>query len=260
MSTGDTRTFKYREVQQRRPVPADAPGWPDAAPAHFLVVEDDPIIGQAVVRSAAGLLRPRLASSGAEALAALAERPLPRFVLLDFRLPDMDGLDVLRHLRAQPALRLLPVVVFSSLADPGLIARTRAAGADDWVQKPDDPRALHEAVRQLCRRWGGLVGDGPARGNGSHAAPPASVEGTGAGGLAVDPLGTTSSTTTHSTTTTTTTTRSGSTTTTTTTTVTVTSQSTTAAAGPATAVADGDAKPADPPSEAGTVTWRASAT
>ena len=118
------------------------------------MVEDDPIIGRAVGRAADGVLPARLAKTGAEAIAALLDRPLPRFVLLDFRLPDMDGLQVLRHLRADPDCRSLPVIFFSSLQDRELIERTLAAGANDWIPKPDDPRSLHNTVRDLCQRWG----------------------------------------------------------------------------------------------------------
>lgn len=131
----------------------DVEGLPPPA-AHFLVVEDDPIIGRAVCSAADGVLVPRLAQTGGQALTALLDRPLPRFVLLDFRLPDMDGLQVLRRLRADPECRQLPVIVFSSLQDRERIERTLAAGADDWVLKPDDPGSLQRTVRQLCERWG----------------------------------------------------------------------------------------------------------
>ena len=125
-----------------------------ASSAYLLVVEDDPVIGPAVCAAAQALLPARLAQTGAQAIAALRERPLPRFVLLDFRLPDMDGLQVLKAVRADPACRALPIILFSSLTDPAAIERTLAAGADAWVTKPDDPPSLRRLVLELCQRWG----------------------------------------------------------------------------------------------------------
>ncbi|HUR24565.1 MAG TPA: response regulator [Candidatus Thermoplasmatota archaeon] len=118
------------------------------------MVEDDAVIGRAVQRAADGLLEARLAGTGQQALEALAGAELPRFILLDFGLPDMDGLQVLRRLRADPRCSKLPVILFSSLRDPERVAQTAQAGADAWVPKPDDPVALREAVRTLCKTWG----------------------------------------------------------------------------------------------------------
>lgn len=119
----------------------------------FLVVEDDDAIRRAIARAADGLLDVRFATRGQEALEAL-RGPLPRFVLLDFVLPDMDGLQVLRRLRAEPRCGALPVIIFSSLRDERRMQQTLSAGADDWVAKPDHPMELRDAVRALCGRWG----------------------------------------------------------------------------------------------------------
>lgn len=119
----------------------------------FLVVEDDEAIRRGIGRAAKGVLPVRFAPTGQEALSALSG-PLPRFVLLDFVLPDMDGLQVLRRLRADPRCAGLPVVIFSSLTDEGRRQQTLAAGADAWVAKPDHPEELRRAVQGLCARWG----------------------------------------------------------------------------------------------------------
>ena len=119
----------------------------------FLAVEDDDAIRRAIGKAADGVLGVRFATTGQEALRAL-RGPLPRFVLLDFGLPDMDGLQVLRQVRADPRCAALPVVVFSSLRDERRRSDTLAAGADDWVAKPDHPAELRQAVRALCARWG----------------------------------------------------------------------------------------------------------
>lgn len=128
--------------------------------AHFLVVEDDAVIRRAVDRAARGLMEARFAESVTAALDALRSGPLPRFVLLDYVLPDGDGLHVLRQLRADARFASVPVVMFSSLQDPHKAQQTLAAGAQAWVRKPDDPHDLREAVRALCLEWGGPAGAG----------------------------------------------------------------------------------------------------
>lgn len=127
----------------------------DALPRQpfFLVVEDDDAIRRAIGRAAQGVLDVRFAPTGQEALDAL-QGPLPLFVLLDFVLPDMDGLQVLRRLRSDPRCTPLPVIIFSSLQDEGRRRQTLAAGANAWVAKPDHPAELRDAVHGLCAQWG----------------------------------------------------------------------------------------------------------
>ena len=130
-------------------------GWVDASlpGPFFLVVEDDDAIRRAIGKAADGLLDVRFAQNGQEALEAL-RGPLPSFVLLDFVLPDLDGLQVVRRLRADPRWAACPVIIFSSLRDERRRKDTLSAGANDWVAKPDHPAELRQAVRSLCARWG----------------------------------------------------------------------------------------------------------
>ena len=79
----------------------------------------------------------------------LARRHRPDLVLLDLHLPDMQGLEVLLKLRADPLTRDIPVVVTSADATPGQIARLRAAGADEYLTKPLDIPLFSELVRKL---------------------------------------------------------------------------------------------------------------
>lgn len=133
-------------------------------PAHFLVVEDDAVIQRAIARGTRDLLEARFAATGAAALQALEGAELPRFILLDHGLPDVDGLEVLRRLRERPRCQGIPVVMFSSLQDPARTRLALAAGASEWVAKPDDPVGLRLRVRAICRRWAGAAaapGAGP---------------------------------------------------------------------------------------------------
>ncbi|QPF76297.1 PAS domain S-box protein [Roseateles sp. DAIF2] len=82
---------------------------------------------------------------------SLARERAPALVLLDINLPEMDGYEVLRRLRADPATRALPVVAVSANAKAEDLARGRAAGFDDYLTKPLDVARLLALVDALPR-------------------------------------------------------------------------------------------------------------
>ena len=89
------------------------------------------------------------AASGAAALAAIAKEP-PDLVLLDIRMPEMDGYEVCRRIRADPATAVLPIVMVTSAEGEERLAALEA-GADDFITKPFDHRELLARVRSLVR-------------------------------------------------------------------------------------------------------------
>jgi CheY-like chemotaxis protein len=111
-----------------------------------LVVEDDEAIRSmlAILLEQGEAFALELASDGAEALRRAAEHP-PRVVVLDLRLPKVDGLEVARRLRAEPATRHAWIVAISALA-----AREEAlaAGCDEFLAKPLDIAVLEATVRR----------------------------------------------------------------------------------------------------------------
>ncbi len=128
-----------------------ATGDPVRAPAaavRVLCIEDNPV--NALLMREALALRPgeielRLADSGEHGLEVLASWQ-PDLVLLDMSLPGIDGLEVLRRLRAQASTAKLPCVAVSADAMPHQIARARTAGFDDYWVKPLDVPTLADRV------------------------------------------------------------------------------------------------------------------
>lgn len=97
---------------------------------------------------------------GVDALAYLREaargengRQLPTVILLDLKLPRMDGLELLRQIRADERLKRLPVVVLTSSKEQQDIMASYDLGANSYIRKPVDFERFTEAVRQLGLYW-----------------------------------------------------------------------------------------------------------
>ena len=121
----------------------------DPAAARILVVDDDEQI-RYVLRQ---LLSPagyaiEEAGTAAAALEQIRRDP-PDLVLLDLRLPDRSGHDVLEEIRADPATRLLPVVMMTGYATSAERARAQAEGVTDFIPKPFSPHELLPRVGAL---------------------------------------------------------------------------------------------------------------
>jgi len=78
---------------------------------------------------------------------------LPEVVLLDLKLPKVDGLDVLRRMRADERTRRLPVVILTSSNEESDVLRSYDLGANSFVQKPVDFAEFLEAARHLGLYW-----------------------------------------------------------------------------------------------------------
>src|ERR1700681_283874 len=98
-----------------------------------------------------------------------ALHPLPQLVLLDLKLPRVDGLEVLRRVRAEPRTRLLPIVVLTSSDEQRDIIMSYGLGANSYVRKPVAFEEFVEAARTLGLYW--LVLNKPAPEDADSPAP-----------------------------------------------------------------------------------------
>ena len=90
------------------------------------------------------------AASGGEGV-ALASEELPDVILMDIRLPDMDGTEAARRLKTDPRTAPIPVVALTSLAMKGDREWFLSVGFDGYLEKPISVRELPEQVRSFCR-------------------------------------------------------------------------------------------------------------
>lgn len=124
----------------------------------LLVVEDNPQDEFFILRAldALGILR-EVARDGEEALLRLLspqrEGPLPCAVFLDIMLPRVNGWEVLRQLRENSRTRYLPVVMFSSSAEPRDLESCYRLGANGYVHKGIDTGEFQKRVQAMAEFW-----------------------------------------------------------------------------------------------------------
>jgi CheY-like chemotaxis protein len=131
----------------------------------ILLVEDNPDHEALTIRAlkkAHVMNDIMVAHDGAEALELLfgvegdsGRRPIPtpQLILLDLKLPKVDGLEVLRRLRETARTRLIPVVVLTSSDEEGDVVTSYKLGANSYVCKPVDFVQFMEATKQLGLYW-----------------------------------------------------------------------------------------------------------
>lgn len=126
---------------------------------HILLVEDNP---DDVVLTLRALKKNNISnevvvkSDGVEALDYLlgpGSRDLPVVVLLDIKMPRLDGLEVLQRLRAEERTRLLPVVILTSSKEECDILNGYKLGANSYVRKPVEFEQFNEAIKHLGLYW-----------------------------------------------------------------------------------------------------------
>ncbi len=131
----------------------------------ILLIEDnsdDEILTMRALDAAAIKADIDVVHDGAEALDYLLGRGpcrdrdrhvLPQLILLDLKLPKIDGLQVVRQVKETEATRLIPIVVLTTSDENTDICRSYQYGANSYVRKPVDFNRFQEAIRQISRYW-----------------------------------------------------------------------------------------------------------
>ena len=124
---------------------------PDDELLTLLAIKDNNIVNEVIV-----------AHDGEEALAYLfgtgkySDRDLstmPQVVLLDLKLPKVDGLEVLQQIRLNPLTQLLPVVILTSSKEEADIIKSYQLGANSYIRKPVDFEQFSDSIKQLGLYW-----------------------------------------------------------------------------------------------------------
>ena len=113
--------------------------------ASIICVDDEPVNLTIMEELLQDSYRLRTARSGTECLAAVAEE-LPDLVLLDVNMPDIDGLETCRRLRADPSTADLPIIFISALASVDELMAGYEAGGDDYITKPFSEEILRKKI------------------------------------------------------------------------------------------------------------------
>jgi CheY-like chemotaxis protein len=124
----------------------------------ILLVEDDPdheLLTIRALKKSQIANEVRVARDGEEAIELLfgEKRVRPQVVLLDLKLPKVDGLEVLRRIRTDDATKMLPVVVLTSSDEERDVVRSYQLGVNSYIRKPVNFTDFAEATRQLGMYW-----------------------------------------------------------------------------------------------------------
>ena len=137
----------------------------DSEPADLLLVEDNPQdleLALLALRDAIPASRIHVARDGAEAVEFIfCEGPyarrliteVPKVILLDLKLPKIDGLDVLKRIKGDARTKLIPVVVLTSSKEQRDVIESYQLGVNSYIVKPVNFERFTEAVRNLGIYW-----------------------------------------------------------------------------------------------------------
>ena len=116
-----------------------------------LVVDDTPANIQILVNILSPEYRAKIATNGENALRIAEKEPHPDLILLDIVMPGMDGHEVCRRLKANPATAAIPILFVTATATDDDVAKGRSLGADGFLMKPLDPETVMETVKRTIR-------------------------------------------------------------------------------------------------------------
>ena len=146
---GDEKPLAIAASRDEEELPPESPlgrPQPDVAPGLVLVVDDDAnnrdVLSRRLTWQGHDV---RIASTGRNALEMMGEAAFD-LVLLDIMMPDMDGYEVLGHIKADERQRHIPVIMISALSELQSVVRCIEAGAEDYLAKPFNPTLLKARI------------------------------------------------------------------------------------------------------------------
>jgi len=128
----------------------------------ILLIEDNPDHAELIIKALRGnnvLNEVHVATSGEEAMDFLSQQgeyanaARPGLILLDIKLPGMDGIEFLRWIKADPKLKPIPVVVLTTSAGEKEIVESYRCGANSYIVKPVDFAQFVKAIKDLKLYW-----------------------------------------------------------------------------------------------------------
>ena len=121
------------------------------SPTRILVVDDYPVSLKLLTHLFKDEYQVLSATDGQSALVGCRADPPPDLVLMDIMMPDMDGFEVVRRLRDDPATAQIPVIFVTGLTDDAARVKGMELGAVDFVSKTSDPKVLRARVRNFSK-------------------------------------------------------------------------------------------------------------
>ncbi len=125
----------------------------DSGDAFFLEKAFERILANCAVHRVCDGEEAKAYLQGADQYADRRVYPLPSVILLDLRMPKMDGFEFLAWLRNDPNLRVIPAVVYSSSENPADVRRAYEMGANSFLHKRLSMNAVQETMRSFARYW-----------------------------------------------------------------------------------------------------------
>lgn len=117
----------------------------------IITIDDDPVVRTLIKKTFSSLgFEVITAADGIEGLRAI-ENNQPDIIILDVMMPIIDGLEVLKRIKATPKIAKIPVIMFTAISDGHMVVETSKFGADDYIIKPFQSSVLIQKVKKLLK-------------------------------------------------------------------------------------------------------------
>lgn len=123
-------------------------------PLHILIVEDDAFIQAILQQQLSGRYRLTTFSNGMDVLAFLQNGCIPDLIISDLNVPQLDGLKLIEQVKSSGFFEAIPLIILSGEQNSEKKIECLEAGADDYIEKPFNPRELAVRIKTILKRTG----------------------------------------------------------------------------------------------------------